>query len=335
LDADGSLLTLAAVRLPSQYGDRGSEGGLWFTRHSADGELLHDKLLDFSAPPPGIEIERHAALLRDRSGRTLFASSRDVRPFAAPRPLHVSGLSRSLNASGPVFNTPPGWGVSAATLPNEEWVVASNRPLAQGRSRASVARHERRGRALWNRTWPEGSDVRALLATQERAIFALVSEATSDAQLLYRLDKHGVVTWRRRVGAARDLIQVVATNEGGVLLASLEESGFSSNVSIEQLTGDGQRAGAWLIPEVMFPIPTLASDASGGALLVLPGYDDQRLPVLHWYVLDGAACQHSAYQWPSDSSVIFERVAAQADRHGARFFASPHMIGQLRAGGAP
>jgi hypothetical protein len=198
-----------------------------------------------------------------------------------------------------------------------------------------VARHERRGRALWNRTWPEGSALQALLATREQAIFALVSETTSDAQTLYRLDKHGVVAWRRMVGAARDLIQVVATNDDSLFLAWLEESSFNSNVRIEQLTGDGQRAAAWLIPEVMFPIPTLASDASGGALLALPGYDGQWLPVLHWYALDGAACQHNSYQWPSDSSVTFERVAAQADRHGARFFASSRIVGQLRAGGAP
>jgi hypothetical protein len=333
LDTDGSLITLAAVTLPSQYGWTGSEGGLWFTRHSATGRLLSSALSDFSAPPPGIEIERHGALLRDGTGRALFVSSRAVLPFSDPRVLQVSGLSRSLARGAPVFSAPPGWGVLAAPSGANEWVVAANRPVAERRTQASVARYDRRGRALWNRSWPEGSAAQALQVTRDQAIAVLVSDAASSLQTLYWLDKRGVVAWRRMVGGPRAQTQMVATGDGGLFL-TVHENDFQSSLQILKIAADGQLA-AWAMPELMFPVPSLSTDEAGHPMLALPSYSAAGMPTLDWFSFDEGVCQRTSYQWPSASSFVFGRVAVQADRRGARFFASTDMIGQLRERGEP
>lgn len=332
LDTDGSLVALSAARLPSQYGFSGSEGGLWITRHSAQGRLLGSQLWDFSAPPPGIEIARHGLLLRDDAGRALFLSSRDVQPFAAPRALSVRGLTRSLALSATVFSTASGWGVLAARAAGNDWIVAGMRTLAPGRSEASLARHDQRGRALWVRSWPQGSEVRALQVARDHGVVVIVSDAASDTQTLYRLDKRGAVVWRRVLtGASRfDTAQVATARDGSLFLAWSSQSDFESSFHIQQLAFDGHQLAAWQITQIIALVPCLASDERGQPMLALPGFDAAFMPTIDWFSFDQGACQRTSYQLPTNMSAQLDRVAIQADRRGARFFATNQVIGQLR-----
>jgi hypothetical protein len=341
LDADGSLITLAAVDLPSRMWS-GKEGGLWFTRHAPGGALLSSVLWDFSVPPPGIYIERHAALLRDRTGHALFVSSRAVMPFDAPRPLSAHGFSRAARPAGPaLFSTPSGWGVSAALGASGDWVVASQRTPAAGESQTSVIRYGRQGRALWNRTWPAYTTIEAVQVTPDRATLVLARSLETRERTLYKLDERGVVSWRRTtsrevVGNWQEPTRVAASKDGAIYVAVLVEAeDFTVRVRVQKLAPNGQRTAAWLLPNDAGVEQTLISDESGEVVLALPGFTSDWLPTIDWHAFEGEACHRTSYAWPSLSSSPPDRVLVHADRRGARFFATPQMIGQLRERGQP
>lgn len=341
LDADGSLITLAAVELPSQWWS-GKEGGLWFTRHAPGGSLLSSALWDFSVPPPGIYVERHGALLRDRTGRALFVSSRAVMPFDAPRPLAARGVSRSTQPAGPaLFSTPSGWGVNAALGPSGDWVVASERTAAADGPQTSVTRYGRHGRALWTRTWPAYTTIEAVQVTPERASLVLARSLETLERTLYKLDERGVVSWRRItsrdvVGNWQEPTRVAASKDGSIYVAVLVENvDFTVSVRIQKLAPSGQVTATWLVPDDAGVEQTLISDESGNVVLALPGFTSDWLPTIDWFALEGDACRRTSYEWPSLASVLPDRVLVHADRRGARFFATLQMVGQLRERGQP
>jgi hypothetical protein len=341
LDADGSLITLAIVDLPSQTWS-GREGGLWFTRHARGGALLSSVLWDFSVPPPGIYVERHGALLRDRTGHALFVSSRAVMPFDAPRPLSARGFSRAARPSGPaLFSTPSGWGVGAALGPSGDWVVASQRTAAAGELQTSVTRFGRHGRALWNRTWPAYTTIETIQATPDRAILVLAHSLETRERTLYKLDERGIVAWRRItsrdvVGNWQEPTHVAASKDGSLYVAVLAEADdFSVRIRVQKLAPSGQRTAAWLFPDDAGVEQTLISDESGNVVLALPGFTSDWLPTIDWHAFEGEACHRTSYEWPGASSFAADRVQVQVDRRGARFFATTQMIGQLRERGQP
>lgn len=334
LDADGSLITLGTVQLPSQIGS-GREGGLWFTRHARGGAPLGTALWDFSAPPPGVDIERHGALLRDRTGRALFVSARAVQPFDAPRALQASAFSRAARPSNnSVFSTPRGWGITSALGPTGEWVVASQRTAAAGGPQASVTLYGRNGRTQWMRTWPERNTIEAVQVTDDRAVLVLALELSGGDRhsVLYKLDAHGTVAWRRVVSTTYGAPQVVAA-ANAIYVAAQVSSMFSSEVHVQKIEWDGARSITWVLPEG--GAYTLARGEAGDAFLLQPDSSNPYLPTLEWYAFGAESCQRTLYALPGADQILSYRMGAYADRRGARFFAAVNSIGQLREGGRP
>jgi hypothetical protein len=334
LDADGSLITLGSVQMPSQ--DWRSEGGLWFTRYGRGGEPLDSVLWDFSVPPPGIDVARHGALLRDRAGRAVFVSSRAVLPFDAARPLQASRFARGARpaTAEPFFSTPKGWGTIAAFGPAGEWVVASQHTAAAGGPQASLTRYGRQGRMSWSRTWPEGSTIEEVHVTSDRDILVLTADLSAFARILYKLDERGRVAWRRVVSAFGDITHVAAASDGAIHLAVLSNGELFPSLHVQILDTSGQGATSWQLSDDGWAEPTLISDESGEVVLALPGSTSDWLPTLDWYAFAGRACRRTSYDLPS---VGFgpDRVLVRTDRRGARFFATTQMVGQLREGGKP
>jgi hypothetical protein len=337
LDADASLVSLGAVQLPSQHGS-GFEGGLWLTRYTPAGELVASSLLDFSAPPPGLEVERHAALQRDADGHTLLVSSRTVLPFDEPRATRATRLARGreLTPTLPVFVSPLGWGVTAAyDSEANEWAVGSQRGL-DAEPHAVIARFQRLGRVRWSRSWSAATELVAVQTGPERAVWALIRDTAADTHSLYKLDPRGRVVWRRVISSSQEQTQLRVRPDGSSVLASTEPTDFFGNVRLLELDAAGHARAAFRISDLFDASTRLALDPSGAVVLPLAGFDAAFLLTLDWYALPGdGVCQRSSYQWPSDASFFPDRVVVQADARGARYFASPQFIGQLSEGGTP
>lgn len=337
LDADASLVTLGAVQLPSQQGT-GSEGGLWLTRHTPQGELVGTGLLDFSAPPPGLELERHAALQRDADGHTLLVSSRALLPFDEPRVTRVTRLARGreLTPTLPVFVSSRGWGMATAyDADANEWAVGSQRGF-DAETHAVVARYQRIGRVRWSRSWPSATRLIALQSGPERAVWALILDVDAATHTLYKLDWAGRIVWRRVISSSQEKSQLLVRPDGASVLSSEESTGFFNNVRVLELDAAGHGRAAFRLADSFGGNAKLALDPSGAAVLPLVGFDAAFLLTLDWYAFQGEGiCQRSPYQWPSDSSFFPDRIVVQADARGARYFASPQFIGQLSEGSAP
>jgi hypothetical protein len=333
LDADGTLVTLGNVQLPSQHGT-GQEGGLWLTRHTPSGVPLATGLWDFSVPPPGIELERNGALLRDGSGRALFVSSRAVLPFDAARALSARTLSRGsrLAPSSSQFSTAAGWGVSAALGPAGEWVVASLRTRP---ARASVTRFTPQGRISWRRTWPVGSEVQTVQVAPDQAIIALVFEPSSGEYVVYKLDPSGTVQWRRAVGGRFEASKLAVDAAGLIYIVRSIWDAFPGEVRILQLDAAGHAVVQWNVPDQFIVSPALATDELGHAAAAIVSFGAGFTPTLDWHDLADGMCARTSYQWPSMESFPLTAPSIYADRHGARFFANSEQVGQLQAGGAP
>lgn len=334
LDADGTLVTLGEVELPSQHGT-GQEGGLWLTRHTSSGMPLAIGLWDFSVPPPGVEVERHGALLRDAGGRALFVTSRAVLPFDAQRSLTARTLSRGhrIAPSSSVFSTPQGWGVSAAIGPTGEWVVSSLRTRP---ARASVARFTASGRLSWRRTWPEGSEVRSVHVAADQSIVALVLEADGSGFAAYNLNARGVLQWRRRLGSQFDGTQLMVDAAGSTFVVRTLQADFSGEVRVVELDAAGRAVVQWLLPDpFFFASPKVTVDEAGRAALALINFGDDLSASVDWLELGGGTCARTKYAWPPASPLAPALESIHADRHGARFFATTTAIGRLSAGGAP
>lgn len=348
LERDGSLLTLYPVALPSPM-QLAREGGLWLTRHDANGSQLGSRLWDFAIPPPGVEVRRHAQLLSDAQGDAMLVAARATFPRDERWPVTVATIGgqgapkpREPRAQTPAYRASA---YQSAFGPRGELLVGTlhTTDLEQ---RVVLTLFDRRGRLLWNRPWLSAAswtELRALHIDADGGVLVQLLDSfdgpwSEGFTTIARLDGEGNVQWRRQIEDAQTVVQSSFDAAGNVYALSTTWGLDSLEARLERIDRFGQNTGAWSF-----------SDLGFGAAEVLPGQDGAFVVVREEVELGlvlslvpfssdmaaGAACPSTSYSWPGTLDDFFSHTTALAESPGGDVYAAFGPVTLKLQGGAP
>jgi hypothetical protein len=317
------------LELPSPMA-RGREAGLWLARYDAAGTNAGSQLWDFAIPPPGVEVQRHAQLLHDASGDAVMALGRAVLPRDEAWPLRLAKITGRKQPKPRASNveTPESRGRRAVIGPDDQLLVASAHPVASDpdapwpSERVALTLHDRRGRVLWNRPWPETDGWTTIQALSMDGAGAITVQVLASAGELpgisiLRLDRNGRVTWRRFIADTSVEVQSVVGGDGNLYVLSLSWLDMPES-RLERFDALGRSTGAWSLAQLGF---SQELHAGRQGAFITNRTDMGAGPELWVLPFDGAtvatsACEGQRYAWPGgwESLFISGPVLAESER---------------------